>query len=323
MLHDLHGLIITGQALSARLEPDAARPADIILQPWRCDGPRFERLAELAMTLPPLLGSPPGGKPQPERRAHVAQHEGRWLTLMARRVMFAFDPHTRQLHRLVRDSVDISLGEDLQCGSYWAIHAALQGRVPLHASALDLPDGAGCLLLAAASGQGKSSTTASLVMAGASVRSDDVVTLRQQAGSLQAEAGSLTLRMRQPLNAVLPEHLSARGRSGDNRYLYEGSRQLPALQPVRGLLFPRLDQTAEVITLKRLAPLDVFRALADEPRVISYLPAWQNQRVALLSALIASAPAWQVTLPNHQRDLARQGPALMSLLLQALADSTP
>lgn len=322
MRYDLHGLIVASTSLSARHAPDQARPADITLLPWVCDVARFDQLARLAATLPPLLGSPPAGRAAQPRRTCVVSHEGRWLILMADRVLFDFEPATGQLHRLVRDHGDTGFGEDIQCGSYWATHAALQGRTPLHASALDLPDEAGCLLIAAASGQGKSSTAASLALAGARIRSDDVVTLQAHETGWQAEAGSLTLRMRQTLNAALPEHLSENGQSSDGRYLYQGSPDLPSTRHMRGLLFPRLDAEATAISLVRMPALEAFRALAEEPRVFSYDKSWQNRRVGLLSGLVARLPAWQVTLPNRQRDLAQQGPILMALLRQALDDAT-
>ncbi|HEY1030017.1 MAG TPA: hypothetical protein VGE28_20600 [Pseudomonas sp.] len=87
------------------------------------------------------------------------------------------------LHDVIRLCTSIMMGRILH----------LAGRLALHANAVRL--GESCILLAAPSGAGKSSTTAALLKAGAALISDDIVGIRYANDQFIAAHGFAQLRL--------------------------------------------------------------------------------------------------------------------------------
>lgn len=324
--YSIHGLCVESPTELAavpferRVERDHEPEPDVRVQPWTVDAALFDALRESAFAAPHLIDRVfPTRAEAPLMRAISAEQAGCWLTSYFDRVLFRFDREQRTLERVVRSNGDIAFGDMLQAGSYWAALCTLRGRIAHHASAVDLPE-LGTVVVVARAGQGKSSTAASLVLAGGHLRSDDVVTLVRDASGFACEPGSLLLRMRQPIAGELPDTLKLDPRdSGDGRHVYRGSAALSETQRVRALLFPHLSDAEPVVRIEKLAPLEGFRAIAQEPRVAGVQSRDHHvARVAELTALCGSVPLARAHLPFMQRDLASQGRELVAWLRASL-----
>jgi hypothetical protein len=87
------------------------------------------------------------------------------------------------LHDVIRVCTSIMMGRVLH----------LAGKLALHANAVQLDES--CILLAAPSGAGKSSTTAALLKAGAALLSDDIVSINHSDNQFIAAHGFAQLRL--------------------------------------------------------------------------------------------------------------------------------
>jgi hypothetical protein len=313
-----HGLCVETETPLAAVPADAARAPDIRVAPWRVGREGFDARSSLLESAPRLIDRVyPVAVGAPALRAISVEHGSAWLSMFFERVLFELDRESGELQRYVRSHEDLAFGELLQAGSYLATLSTLRGRAAHHASAVDLEALGGTVLVAAGSGQGKSSTAAALVLAGGRLRSDDVVTLIASDAGHLCESGSLALRMRQPIDGPLPETLRPSEQdSGDQRHLYHGTSAIPALSPVVAVLFPQLETTSTVMALERVQALDGFQRLAHEPRVGGVQDrVYQAARVAELTALCGRVPLRSVRLSIAGRDLAMQGSVLLELLL--------
>lgn len=326
--YHLHGLIVASETpLSAVLcDPLTASAASSIvhLLPWQSDADLFDQLCAPvhAESMPLIHRNLLDNDGSIESTIRSIAHDHGWRTLFFGEVLFHFDMASGQVQRVTRSPDTVALGEALQVGSYWATLTALQGRTPIHGSAVDMPDG-GTWLIVAPSGHGKTSTAASLLLAGAALRSDDVVTLAQQADlSWGCESGSLSLRMRQAIPATelaAAQSLTPGDVSGDERYLYTSTNHIPHLATVRGICFPVLDELATEVSITPVDPFTGFKQLANDPRVAGVQDRqYQIQRVAQLTGLCQSLPMLELRLPFLNRQLSSQGSEIARLLQQHL-----
>lgn len=313
----LHGLCVETEMALAAVSAPAERSPDVRVTPWRVGHADFDVLLRVIEAAPRLIDRAfPVVAGAPALRAISVADADAWLTMYFDRVLFRFDRQSGELQRYVRVPEDVAFGTMMQTGSYMATLSALRGRISHHASAIDLAAVSGTLLVAAPSGRGKSSTAAALVLAGGRLRSDDVVTLERRDIDYHCETGSLALRMRQPIDGELPETLRASALdSGDQRLIYLGTPEIPALSPVVGVLFPQLELAETELAIEHVSPFDGFRMLAREPRVGGVQErAYQAARVAELTAMCGRVPLRRVRLSFTGRDLAQQGAALLELL---------
>jgi hypothetical protein len=320
----LHGLCVEADEPLAALLAPSARDPDVRVLPWCIGDAEFASAMRLAEAAPRSIERVFAAASGTQALRAISGDDGRaWWTLYFERVIFRFDRTTGELHRYLRSDAEIAFGRMLQTSSYMATLSTLRGRFAHHASAIDVAAVSGTLLVAAASGQGKSSTAAALVLAGGRLRSDDVVTLvcpgvRGAAADsgFACDSGSLALRMRRAIDGALPDWLRAQDLdSGDGRHLYHGSAGIPPLSRVAAVLFPQLVAAPMQPTLEPLSPLEGFKLLAQEPRVAGVQArAYQAARVAELTALCGRLPLRRVRVSLVDRDLARQGHALLELL---------
>lgn len=319
----LHGLIVASEtALSAAPCIDTCPTiAQIKLMPWQIDSDRFSELASTVIHAEKTLIHrdflSEAGTVATTIRTVIAEQG--WRTLFFDKVLYHWDATSGVLQRWVGQLEDLALGDALQSGSYWATLCTLLGRFPIHGSAVDLPDEGGTWLVVARSGHGKTSTAASLVLAGAKLRSDDVVTLSTSSdGQWLCEAGSLTLRMRKPLitAALAAERISSMPTlSGDGRTLYSCSTDIPHTAGLRGICFVVLDDQIEALHVSSMSRLDSFKALANDPRVVGVQNRnYHTQRVHHLSQICQRIPMFELRLPFSNRNLAQQGAEILTHL---------
>lgn len=101
------------------------------------------------------------------------------------------------LHDVIRVCTSIMVGRILH----------LSGKLALHANAVQL--GESCILLAAPSGAGKSSTTAALLKAGATLLSDDIVSINHSNNRFIAAHGFAQLRLWPNTASELLPHMTS------------------------------------------------------------------------------------------------------------------
>jgi len=324
--YHLHGLIVASEtplsAVPCNTPAEHADTPSVHLLPWQSDSELFDHLCAPvhAESMPLIHRNLLDNDGNIESTIRSIAHDHGWRTLFFGEVLFHFDIASEQLQRVTRSPDTVALGEALQVGSYWATLTALRGRTPIHGSAVDMPDG-GTWLIVAPSGHGKTSTAASLLLAGAKLRSDDVVTLTQQADlRWGCESGSLSLRMRQAIPAAelaAAPSLRAGDVSGDERYLYSSTDNIPRLETVRGICFPVLDEFAAEVSITPIDLFTGFKQLANDPRVGGVQDRqYQTQRVAQLTALCRALPMLELRLPFLNRQLSSQGAEIARLLQQ-------
>lgn len=116
-------------------------------------------------------------------------------------------------HDVIRVCTSVMMGRILH----------LKGKLALHANAVQL--GESCILLAAPSGSGKSSTTAALLKAGAALLSDDITCIEDSNNRFMAAHGFAQLRLWPDTAALLLPEVTSMQRvyqhtalTGDKRY---------------------------------------------------------------------------------------------------------
>ncbi len=140
--------------------------------------------------------------------------------------------------------------------------------VSVHAGVVSF--GNGCVLLPAAAGSGKTTLTAALVHGGATYFSDEIALLREETLAATPVPLSLTVKdgALEPLRSMYPalDSLTTHVREDHVRvrYLPPPAESLPSVdssQPVRWIVFPRYDPTAETALLPLERPAALGRLL--------------------------------------------------------------
>ena len=144
------------------------------------DNPAFRIVVQIAESpaLPPDAEILHTGPVWDEPLAIYAVQSERRLLLVPEKALLVVDPKERTATiRITKNAISSVTG---LCGMH-AIDAAIEatGQMPLHGAALTLPDRSAGLLLHAASGAGKTTTTLQLGFDGFGVFTDDIAVVRQ------------------------------------------------------------------------------------------------------------------------------------------------
>lgn len=246
---------------------------------------------------------------------HVQEAAG-FLSSYFDKVQFRLSMDRRTLDVFVAPGVEPDWVGILLAGSYPAFLLFLEGRVPLHASAVWLPEFSGAIGVLGTPGSGKSTLAGALCLAGGRLISDDLLSLDPAAVTPSCEPGSRQLRLRQP-----SEELAARfgadrvSTSPDGRSVVDAREALPDQLPLKLLLQPVLDRQGTDVRLERLPPADAFQALACDPRVKGLVdPSWIRAAFEHAGRLAREVPVYRAIVPFAERNFGDIGHRLVGAI---------
>lgn len=201
--------------------------------------------------------------------------------------------------RLVR--VHLHAGADremvplLLTGNVLAFVLSLQGRDPLHGSAVEHDRGAAGLL--ACAGGGKSTLAAFLCSRGARLVTDDVLLLETAGGVTRCHYGGGEVRLR-PRSVMLGEVEAPSRTTADGRTAYwlAGPRSGPP--PLRRLVVPSLSRTRREARLRRVGAAEAHKILLENAKVGGWASeAALRRRFVDLAGVAAAVPAFVAEIP--------------------------
>lgn len=230
--------------------------------------------------------------------------DGSWLTEDGTRYIlrisgwcdFEFDRELR--------AVDVHLSPDVEEGlaivlvpNLLSHILVLQGHSVLHASAVEVSDGA--IAFVGASGMGKSTVAALCCASGASLVSDDVLRVEVRDGGLWCYRGSLELRLRQQAAEI------ARRINGANHWVTSDERlgvRPPASAreqlPIIAVVTPRCEHEEEKLEIVRLHGLEAALELIQYPRTLGWVdPEPASRDLKVLTQLASQVPVYRAHLP--------------------------
>jgi hypothetical protein len=226
------------------------------------------------------------------------------------RWQFQLDRDTRSLTIVTDDhsGVDHVLAE----GMAMALALHERGLPTLHANAVSL-DGM-IVLFAGASGQGKSTTAALMVSAGAVAVADDLVRLQTLDDALMAYPGNRGIRLRPTaVEMIASLGLDSLGTetSADNRTIVNDIRHTALdAREVAAVVFPAPDRTNSEVRVEPLAAADALVAVLQATRVIGWLePAAHRHTFDTARQIVKRVPILRVRVPwgpPWTRDLAER-----------------
>jgi hypothetical protein len=211
---------------------------------------------------------------------------------------FLLDSETRHLTIVTDDhsGVDHVLAE----GMAMAIALHERGLPTLHANAVSLEGR--LVLLAGASGQGKSTTAALMVSAGAVAVADDLVRLQTLDDALMAYPGNRGIRLRPTaVEMIASLGLDSLGTetSADNRTIVNDIRHTALdAREVAAVVFPAPDRTNSEVRVEPLAAADALVAVLQATRVIGWLePAAHRHTFGTAQQIVQRVPILRVRVP--------------------------
>jgi hypothetical protein len=225
---------------------------------------------------------------------------------------FHLDRETRRLLIITDD--DSGVDRVLAEGMAMALALHERGLPTLHANAVSL-DGR-LVLFGGASGQGKSTTAALMVGAGAVAVADDLVRLHAADHALVAYPGNRGIRLRSTaVDLIGALGLDALGTetSADHRTIVNDTRHTELGQcPVAAVVLPAPDRIHTEVRVERLAAADALVAVLQATRVVGWLePAAHRhtfrtaqeivQRVPILRVHVPWGPPWTLDLARRVR----------------------
>ena len=240
--------------------------------------------------------------------SHVEDAKG-FLTTYFDKAQFRLTPDRALLHVRLATDLEADWIKIFMAASYPAFLLYLQGRVPLHASAVWLPAQGGAVGFLATPGGGKSTLAGALCLAGGRLISDDLLSLEADKAAPCCETGSRQLRLRQP-SAELAERFGGQrvSASPDGRSVVDAAEDLPASLPLSALFQPVLDRQAAGIRLEKLSATEAFQAVARDPRVKGLAePAWIRAAFEHAGRLARDVPIYRVTVPWRERNFTELG----------------
>ncbi|MDX2054192.1 MAG: hypothetical protein SFV15_17460 [Polyangiaceae bacterium] len=189
------------------------------------------------------------------------------------------------------------------CGIFSASLAILSGAWPLHASAVNLPEGDG-LAFVGGSGAGKTTLAAACCMLGAQLVTDDVlVTQTDTTGVVSCYAGSTELRLR--AHALDPSNVPsewARRKTADGRLAVRPNLVVSDQTTLRTVVVPTRTGTSS-FKLTQLNGPEAVLELAKFPRVAGWLEAGRHaERFSRLAAIARGAAVFRLEMPSDSAE---------------------
>ena len=176
--------------------------------------------------------------------------------------------------------------------------SALQGLELFHASAVSLRGRV--IAFAGGSGVGKTSLAAHLVAGGATLATDDVLTLEPANGGVLAHPGSARASVDEhELQAMAPEGREALGEEvGRSDKIHLALPVLDRPQPLSLLYFPRRSQIPGEVGIARLEPPGTRELLAASFLLYLQSPARLLTHLDVCACIARSVPTYRVLLPS-------------------------
>jgi hypothetical protein len=233
-------------------------------------------------------------------REHVRAHPDRGYVLTSPgRGVFHLDPGGARVvaapARITAWRWQRALG-----GEVLPFAAALRGLETLHASGVVLPDGGAAIAVSGASGRGKTSVAADLVVAGCEFLADDVVAVNEHAGAVVAHPGMALMSLR----AVTVERLGEGAVRGLGSVVGRDSRGLRIAvrrhdSPVRlaALYLLVVDSRVRRPALERITAPDPATVLGTTFNLALQTPARLLAQLDAAAAMAARVRIVRVELP--------------------------
>ncbi len=201
----------------------------------------------------------------------------------------------------------------LMAGTASAFLLAMRGDTVLHASAVAVHGPA--LAFVGQSGRGKSTVAALLCIDGATLVTDDVLTV-DPGPPVTCLGGARELRLRAAAAAIAQARPEGRTRATADERLAFAPAPVPAPlepRPLAAIVIPSPSRTASEVEPRRLPPSDALFALLSFPRVHGWRrPDVLNRDFTTLSRIVNLTPVYDVTIP--------WGPPFRSDVAKALAE---
>ena len=209
-------------------------------------------------------------------------------------VRISHDLRTATVHALPGKDAILPL---LLIGSVPAWWLNLRGESILHASAVAIGDEA--LAFIGASGMGKSTLATLLCSAGASLVTDDVLRLKQEAGEFHCHWGTGELRLRPnaaPLTDLFPPANANRSADGRATLLLAPREQM--LPRLRAILIPQPSREQRELESERLTLVQASFHLNGFPRVYGWqMDEPRRRQFAMFARLAEAVPVFRVKVP--------------------------
>jgi hypothetical protein len=199
------------------------------------------------------------------------------------------------------------------------------GLLTIHAASLMPPGRDELLLLFAPSGYGKTTTSLALAISGYAHLGDDMVVLRQEAGSILAWGMPRSLKVQRRTAAMFPEvapYLGAFGGPEDEAPLTRDALAAMMTLPDAQLSYktaaivvvgPRSEGAARVTRMSKADALSVI--LTDNIGVFSDgVPETQQQLFRLLTRLVSTTPIFQLDAGSEPRSIAPAFDAALGIM---------
>lgn len=195
---------------------------------------------------------------------------------------------------------DPDIAAVLAGGTVLAFVLAMRRQMVLHASAVQLGDGA--LAFVGGSGMGKSTMATLLCAGGGRLITDDLLRLDLSGDAPTCSLGATELRLRKSASELAARFGSAPGRriTGDDRDALAATPSTTEALPLRAIVVPAPDHAGERVEpeIKRMDPMTAFLLLSRFPRLLG----WEDEetlRVQFqqLGEIIDKVPVFVAHLP--------------------------
>ena len=212
-------------------------------------------------------------------------------------VEFVADPRLRKVEFHVEPGLDEGLVAVLASGTLLAIRLLMDGRLVLHASALDA--GGRAVAFCGAPGMGKSTLSVLLSQAGMPLVSDDVLRVDLDDVQPMVWPGATESRLRphsdQLVELAPPSHVRL---TADGRRAVSPPQLCDNTIPLAAVLVPLPTRALEEPQMRRLGQAEALRSLVRFPRVIGWRePSSSLQQFQLLGELVERVPVAEVRVP--------------------------
>ncbi len=213
-------------------------------------------------------------------------------------VDFEVDADRRRVTYHRDPSLDPEFVAILVNGSLVAYLLAADGRLVLHASAVEVEDAA--LAFLGPSGQGKTTAATLLCAAGYPLVSDDLLPVNPGPDQVTCVPGGVELRVREKVSQLVdrfPAGTFSR-RTADERHALKPALTLAERLPLSAVLVPLPDRQADKVSARRLPPGEAAMVLARCQRIEGWVsPAARRAQFEAVVAVVESVPVLEVHVP--------------------------
>jgi hypothetical protein len=183
-------------------------------------------------------------------------------------------------------------------GSITAYLLSANGRLVLHASAVEVNGGA--LAFIGQSGQGKTTMATLLCADGRALVSDDLLPVDVRGDQVMCVPAGRELRVREKVETLLDRFdvLTSRYRTVDERHAVRARPTTAEQLPLLSVVVPWPDREASQVTAQRLTPGEAVMTLAQYQRIEGWTsPVLLRAQFGAISAVVRSVPVLAMRVP--------------------------